>query len=86
MQPAFARARSRARSARRALRITAVASRIGRFGDPGQFTGDPAHRGLGLIALLLTAQLQLRGDRAGPPPRRAPPIPRRECGSRRRRL
>jgi hypothetical protein len=25
------------------------------FGDPGQFTGDPAHRGLGLIALQLTA-------------------------------
>jgi hypothetical protein len=26
-----------------------------RFGDPGQFTGDPAHRGLSRIALKLTA-------------------------------
>ena len=32
------------------------------FGDPGQFTGDPPHRGLGLIPVLLTAQPQLRGD------------------------
>jgi hypothetical protein len=40
----------------------------GRFGDPGQLAGDPAYRGLGLIALLFTAQLQLGGDRTGPPP------------------
>ena len=76
---------------RRAQCASGVADHRGGFahrllGDPGQFSGDPAHRGLGLIALLLTAQFQLRGDRAGPPPGRAPPIPRPQCGSRRRRL
>ena len=52
-----------------------------RFGDPGQFPGDAAHRGLGLITLLLTAQPQLRRDRPGPPPlARAPPVPRPTAG------
>jgi hypothetical protein len=37
------------------------------FGDPGKFTGDALHRPLGLVALLLAAQFQLGGDRAGSP-------------------
>lgn len=46
----------------------------GRRGDAGQLTGDPAHRGLGLVTLLLAASSQLGGDRAGPPTRRAAPV------------
>jgi len=37
------------------VRITAVASRIRLPGNPGALTGAAAHRGLGLITLLLTA-------------------------------
>ena len=64
---------------RRAQRTAGVANHRGRlphslFGDPGEFTGDTAHRGLSLITVLLTAQLQLGGDRAGSLSGRAPPI------------
>jgi len=38
-----------------AVRITAVASRIVCPGNPGALTVLAAHRGLGLITLLLTA-------------------------------
>ena len=74
MQPALAV------PARTAQRTSGVADHRGgfahgRFGDPGQFAGDPAHRGLGLIALLFTAQFQLGGNGTGPPPGRAPPVP-----------
>lgn len=46
------------RSAQRASGVAQHRGRLphGLFGDPGQFTDDPAHRGLGLIALLLTTQ------------------------------
>ena len=43
--------------------------------EAGQFAGDAAHRHLGLVPLLLTAQPQLCGDRAGPPTRAAAPVP-----------
>ena len=75
VQPAFALA---GRGAQRASGVAdhraGLAHRL--LGDPGQFPGDTAHRGLGLVALLLTAQAQLRGDRAGPPTRRAAPVAR----------
>jgi hypothetical protein len=54
VQPAFAL------PGRRAQRAFSVADHCfgfthGLFGDPGQFTGDAPHRGLGLIPVLLTA-------------------------------
>lgn len=73
MQPGFVPP-ARARSARLALRIVAPALRITCSRRSGQLAGDPPHHGLGLVALLLTAQPQLEDDRASTPTRRAASI------------
>ena len=56
LQPTLARS-ARSGTARRALRSTAAAPVVG-LGDSGQLSGE-AHRRLGLVWLLLTAQAQL---------------------------
>ena len=74
----------------RAQRARAVADDRGGLahrglGQVGQLAGDALHRGLGLVALLRAAQLQLSRDRPRPAPGSAAPVPavgpRRATGS-----